>query len=230
MPAPTVLAPAGTHSAPFDIPIAADQVLAVKTAFAHWDGTGASGSFLAALSFYAANGTLLSRVFPLTAVAAGGEADVSYAPFPGGMTTQTGGGGTGQTTLDLVTKSTDVGYTNAITTVITGGAVTYDGATRVKIEFRSAAWDLVGHANDSGGILYLYEDGVQLGFLDYMDITIGLSNVAYQAKGAYGAAIRTPAAGSHTYDVRAQAQHAADTGTVYGAAPEMPMWIAVSTI
>ena len=85
MAAPIVLAPAGPHNAPFDIPIAADQILKVVTGFAHWDGSGASGDFLPALSFYAANGTLLSRVFPSTTVTAGASADVSYAPFPGGI-------------------------------------------------------------------------------------------------------------------------------------------------
>lgn len=85
MAAPIPITPAGNHAAPFSIPIAANQTLRVVTGFAHWDGTAASGAFLPALSFYAQNGALLSRTFPKDAVAQGGVADVSYAPFPGGV-------------------------------------------------------------------------------------------------------------------------------------------------
>ncbi len=53
---------------------------------ATFDGTGAGGNFLACLSFYAQSGELLSRVFPQTIIQAGDVAQVSYAPFPGGMT------------------------------------------------------------------------------------------------------------------------------------------------
>lgn len=76
------------------------------TGFAHWDGSGASGDFLAALSFYTANGTLLSRVFPSTPVAQGGVADVSYAPFPGGLGRSSGSG---------ITEITSTGGTVTIT-------------------------------------------------------------------------------------------------------------------
>lgn len=64
----------------------------VITAFAHWNGAAASGTFYPALSFYAQNGALLMRVFPSTSVAAGASADVSYAPFPGGLINQAAGG------------------------------------------------------------------------------------------------------------------------------------------
>jgi hypothetical protein len=63
------------------------------SAFAHYDGTAAAGSFRPALTFYSAAGLILARVFPGDTVAAGDEADVTFAPFLG----STGGssGGTG---------------------------------------------------------------------------------------------------------------------------------------
>lgn len=60
---------------------------------ATFDGTGAGGPFLACLSFFAQSGELLSRVFPQTVVQAGDVAQVSYAPFPGGVASNQIGGG-----------------------------------------------------------------------------------------------------------------------------------------
>jgi hypothetical protein len=51
------------------------------SAFARYDGTGAATPFLAALTFYSSTGAVLARVFPETQVAAGGTADVTFAPF-----------------------------------------------------------------------------------------------------------------------------------------------------
>jgi hypothetical protein len=70
---------------PLALTTAPGQELTPRTAFASFDGTAAATPFLASLAFYAPDGTLLSRTFPTTQVPAGGTADVSFAPFPGGM-------------------------------------------------------------------------------------------------------------------------------------------------
>lgn len=53
----------------------------VEGSFAHFDGTGASGSWLAALTIRSQNGAILSRVWPSTTLAAGDTADVTYVPL-----------------------------------------------------------------------------------------------------------------------------------------------------
>lgn len=84
----------GPVGAPYTYELGATEVMRPTTIFAHWDGTLASGTFLPCVSYYAANGQLLMRVFPSTSVNAGGTADVTYAPFPGGIGSSSGGGGT----------------------------------------------------------------------------------------------------------------------------------------
>ena len=85
----------GSQPAPFEYDVPASLEVVPTAATATFDGTGASGDFLACLSFYSQAGNLLSRVFPTAKVTAGDVAQVSYAPFPGGMTSGGGGGTTG---------------------------------------------------------------------------------------------------------------------------------------
>lgn len=79
--------------APSTYELTQSQTLSPKSAVATFDGSGAAGNFLCALSFYAQNGALVTRVFPSTPVVAGDVAAVSYAPFPGGLISGGGGGG-----------------------------------------------------------------------------------------------------------------------------------------
>lgn len=81
---------------PFTYTLSGAQTFRPESAFAHWDGSGASGDFLACLTFRAQDGKIFSRTFPTTPIAAGGEADVSYAPFPGGIGQPAAGGATTQ--------------------------------------------------------------------------------------------------------------------------------------
>lgn len=71
--------------APYAYTLSEIQTFRPESVFASWDGTGASGPFLACLTFVSDSGNVFSRTFPSTAIQAGGTADVSYAPFPGGM-------------------------------------------------------------------------------------------------------------------------------------------------
>lgn len=214
MPTPTVLAPAGDHAAPFDIPVAADQVLTVETAFAHWDGSGASGAFLPALSFYTANGTLLSRVFPSTSVAAGASADVSYAPFPGGI----GPGGSStvigvpgelafvQLPADLtITATTQAGAD----VVMTAPSLTFDGVTTVRIDMDALTQvDMRTHgtpAQSGGGVfIELWDNGVFYnGLIDFG--VSGIFFIGNQSRSVY----LTPSAGAHIFSIRAYRVHGA---------------------
>ncbi len=53
----------------------------IESAFAHYDGAAASGSFLPAFTVRSQDGSILARVFPSTTVAAGDTADVSFVPL-----------------------------------------------------------------------------------------------------------------------------------------------------
>ena len=48
---------------------------------ARFDGTGSSDDFFAALSFYSQDNKLLARQFPSEVAAAGGDYEVTFAPF-----------------------------------------------------------------------------------------------------------------------------------------------------
>lgn len=85
MPSTVVIETPDAQDAPYSYVLSDAQVIRPESAFVHWDGTGASGPFLACMTFKARDGKVFSRTFPSTAIVAGGEADVSYAPFPGGI-------------------------------------------------------------------------------------------------------------------------------------------------
>lgn len=71
----------GPAPAPLTYELGATEDFQVRTAYATFDGTNASGDFLPCLTFYSQTGTILNRVFPDTLVKAGDVANVSYAPF-----------------------------------------------------------------------------------------------------------------------------------------------------
>ena len=93
--APTIITRPGPLAVPFTYTLGVTEQLRAVSAFAHWDGTSASGTFLPCLSFYAPDGSLFMRVFPATSITAGGTADVTYAPFPSAVANTSGGGGGG---------------------------------------------------------------------------------------------------------------------------------------
>jgi hypothetical protein len=98
--APETIARPGPLAVPYTYTLGATEYLQVMAAFASWDGSGASGAFLPALSFYDGAGNRFMRVFPTTSIAQGGTADVTYAPFPGGLI-KSGQSGTLPTTIFL---------------------------------------------------------------------------------------------------------------------------------
>jgi hypothetical protein len=79
------------QSVPYTYTLSGAQTFTPETAFATFDGTGASGDFLACMSFLAQDGKRFMRVFPTTPVSGGDVADVTFAPFPGGIGAQAQG-------------------------------------------------------------------------------------------------------------------------------------------
>jgi hypothetical protein len=84
-------------------------------AFARYDGTAAGSAFLPALTFYSTAGLILARVFPDTQVAAGGTADVTFAPFLG----STGAGGTTTGAFSNVASVTTQSVPSGVETFLT---------------------------------------------------------------------------------------------------------------
>lgn len=74
-------------------------------------------------------------------------------------------------------------------TVITGNAVTYDGSTRVKIEFYSPKFNI---SSGNTGDLVLLRDTTVIGHAE------GTTAMPYRAE-----VFETPASGSHTYTAKA---------------------------
>ena len=118
---------------PYTYTLTGAQTFRPESAFAHFDGTGASGPFLACLTFKSIDGKIFSRTFPSTAIAAGGVADVSYAPFPGGLIQNAGGSGIQFDTLNvggwLDIDTTGTGPSGeGVNVVATGNDATYSAA------------------------------------------------------------------------------------------------------
>lgn len=86
---PRLIAYDGPDATPFEVVLAPGESFRLGSATAVWNGAGAGGAFLPCLSIYAQSGQLLARVFPVP-IAAGGSAEVTYAPFLRGLSTAAG--------------------------------------------------------------------------------------------------------------------------------------------
>jgi hypothetical protein len=74
---------AAARTVPATVTLAPEQDIELESVTATWNGASASGTFLACLSQYAKDGTLLSRTFPSTQFVAGDSGEVTYAPLGG---------------------------------------------------------------------------------------------------------------------------------------------------
>jgi hypothetical protein len=171
----------------------------VLAAFAHFDGTAAASAFLPSLAFYGPAGVLLGRVFPQQ-VAAGGTADVTFAPF---LRSAFASGGVFPpgTTLDYVEApagTLNITATSAATadSWIVGNPITLDGATRIQIE----VWIALA-TTDHDVVAELYMDGTDVSRLCQTGATP--AGTVFVSMSLYGTAHLTPAAGTHTFEVRA---------------------------
>jgi hypothetical protein len=126
--------------------------------------------------------------------------------------------------IDYVERTTDL-TAGGETDWIVGNPVTYDGATRIRIEMFASAVDL----DSTGGVVFRLYDGVT--------VINRLADVRGSAFGqdaiAYGSCFLTPSAGSHTYKITAtlagtgtQVVHAGAAGG--GAGTYVPAFMRIS--
>lgn len=80
---PSILETVGPRSgsAPLTYTLTEAGTVDLMSVFASFDGAAAGGSFLPTVTVRSQNGAILARGFPGEAVAAGGSADVTFAPF-----------------------------------------------------------------------------------------------------------------------------------------------------
>lgn len=105
---PALVFEEGDNDAPYEYTVPGAGAIEPTASTATFDGTNAAGPFLAALFYRSQSGQVISRVFPTTPVQAGDVAQVSYAPFPGGLITNPSGGGVTEVdsfTLDVTNNT-----------------------------------------------------------------------------------------------------------------------------
>lgn len=130
----------------------------------------------------------------------------------------------GDDQIDYVPKASDVVVTatsaTSANTIIDGSAVTYDGSTRVKIEF----WCRLASINAAGyWIVTLWDGTTDLGRLAQFH-----GNGVGDGTPVYGVAFITPTSGSHTYHVKAWlAGPTSSTFTGNSTDPGYPMWLRI---
>lgn len=142
-----------------------------------------------------------------------------------GVTGVTGATGVGaDVQLDYVPWANDVTVTAtsapAADTVIDGNAVTYDGSTRVKIEFWSR------FVFNSGGdyvIVTLWDGATDLGRIGQ------IRGAGGEGAPVYGVVFLTPSAAAHTFHVKAWVTGGTGTITGNNTDPGSPMWYRITT-
>ncbi len=108
------------------------------------------------------------------------------------------------------------GSSGAQTTIITGNAVTYDGATAILIEIFTALFG----SGSATSILEIYRDSTSLG---------RIAQIGPVANVPVLAAIReTPAAGSHTYTLKGWVS-SGTAGTFAATAPFVPGFLRITS-
>jgi hypothetical protein len=138
----------------------------------------------------------------------------------------TGTGGAGALEYDYVERNSSdltVTATSAATAqdFIVGNAVSYDGSTRIKIEF----WGLGDVTTANFVVVELYDGTTDLGQLCQLD-----ANNSYIIANIYGVRFLTPSAATHTYKIKAWK----DAGTAHlfgragGTNTIMPAWYRIT--
>lgn len=202
-----------------------------RSVFAHYNGTSAASAFVPALKIVSDGGETVGIYPCATSIVAGASADVSWFPGVSEAGPQQGSGVPPAGALDdyvfkhANTTVTGTGHSSQTNLIIQGNAVTYDGNTRVSVEFFAPIveilggdqnqaigfelWDGadgLGGGTDKGTILYI-EGGLQpIG---------GAPSHWVFGHGAYSKSILTPTAGSHTFSVYAWRNDGSGTCTVF---------------
>lgn len=131
--------------------------------------------------------------------------------------------------LDYVQITSPVtNATGTPATAITGNAVTYDGATRVKLEVSASALYVTG-ASGTSSKLHLFEGSTDLGILAQLYDALGSAELDAPV---YRAVFLTPTAGAHTYLIKLARDDGTGTAGLVagagGAATAYPAWYRIT--
>lgn len=215
--------PLGIGNAPASWLIPDALTLQLEAAFAHFDGSGAAGSYFPCLKIVSDAGETVAMI-PMDAdVAAGSSVEASWAPF-----LRTGGGAGGGGSVPIVgyasfapaagfIQVTSTDETNP-TTIQQSGSFTADGTTLYRIDFYVAAVDIKVSGNGTGAALLmnLHRDTTDIGRV--FDYNIAPTGGNYGSVACAVSVFDTPPAGVHTYTMTAWRNQAGCTTTsfVYG--------------
>lgn len=191
----------GVQNAPASRTTADSEVFTLLAVNANFDGTAAAASFLPCVEIISDAGQVVARTITDSAVAAGGSAEVTFAPF-------LSRGGTSSSTP--IPPATELDYaeppagtltitaTSAATAQqwIVGNQITLDGSTRIQIEVWIA---LAGTDHDC--VAELYDNGADVSRIAQVSVTP--AGALTSSLTLYGIALITPTAGAHTYEIRA---------------------------
>lgn len=126
----------------------------------------------------------------------------------------------GSTELDYVEyNAADItvsGSSGSPTTVLTGNSVSYDGSTRIKVEFYTAGV----FAGSAALIVELWEDSSAIERLVQTNSTLGAPG--------YGVVFRTPSNASHAHHIKAWKNGGTD-GAIAAAATFAPIFLRITT-
>ncbi len=128
-----------------------------------------------------------------------------------------------QITAAVTVTATSDGNSNG-TAIIDGNAVTYDGSTRIKIEFYCPWLSLSAGGQDT--IINLYDGTTDLGRMGLL-VTAASGTLATM----YAARFLTPSAASHTYHIRGWitgGSSATIEAAAGGASTYMPAWYRIT--
>jgi hypothetical protein len=204
------------------------EVTHVTASFA---GGGASGPFLAVLAYYSQEGVLIGRYFPDQVLDAGDTADVSYAPFLGGV--KPGAVVIGEE-IAYSQRVTNVTLTStneaAPNDVVSLGAVVFDGTTVVELVYYAASLVLQVKAGTPSyaGVLNLWDGSTDLGRIAVVQTPIAPS--AELAVPVQVSRRLTPSAGTHTYRIRGWVTVAGETGRVDASPPRLPSYLRANRV
>lgn len=232
----------GVASAPATFTVPGNGQIRPKAVFAHFDGTGAAGSFQPALKVTSDAGKLVGIYPTSNTLAAGASADVSWFPEVGGFTPTPGTGIPPAGNLDgyifkkANVTATGVGHANRNSLLIRGNPVTLDGATSILIEFSCSWVEINTGAVNQAVVAELWDhfgaadvDKGEVGVFEYFGVdTAGAPMTVSTAL--------TPAAGTHTYSFFGWKNVAASTCTFVantlldGSGNVAPMWYRIIVI
>lgn len=152
----------------------------------------------------------------------GGIEICTVAGSPGTWVAVTGGGGGGE--LAYAETTSDLGVTQTVEasaqTLVSAGAVTFDGATAVVISVY-AARVATGGTSGAAIVVNLWQDSTDLGRLAYVATVANASAIVPM----FASRRLTPAAGSKTYSARAWRVTA--NGIIAAASPYLPAYIRI---